>query len=118
MANFRELKVWHKARELANAVYDFTADFPKNELYGLLSQLRRAAVSVMSNIAEGSLGRTSTDFARFVSLARSSTAEVESLLVLAQDRRYGEESLRRRCETLESEIARMLTALQNRLNRQ
>ena len=70
--SFRELKVWNKAIDLTVLIYELTDSFPKQEIYGLTSQMRRASVSVASNIAEGSARGTKRDFRQFVKLARGS----------------------------------------------
>jgi four helix bundle protein len=84
MQDFRDLKVWAKAHQLVLDVYRATASFPRAELYGLTSQLRRSAVSVPSNIAEGCC-RSQGDFARFVQIAAGSASELEYQLLLAKD---------------------------------
>ena len=77
MKDFRELQVWHKAHQLALKVYKASASFPKEETYGLLSQIRRAAVSIATNIAEG-CGRGSTkELKQFMQIAMGSSSEVE-----------------------------------------
>ncbi len=80
--SYRDLQVWQRAVELAVHVYQVTDNFPKSEQYGLSSQMRRAAVSVASNIAEG-YGRTDTEFARYLTMARGSLAELETQLDIA-----------------------------------
>jgi len=81
--SYRDLTVWQKAMELSVAIYEITRHFPPDELYGLTSQLRRASVSVASNLAEG-YGRASRpEFRRFVAMARGSALEVETQLILA-----------------------------------
>ncbi|MGZ8313428.1 MAG: four helix bundle protein [Allosphingosinicella sp.] len=82
--DYRELEVWRLAMDLAEAVYRMTAEFPKTEEYRITSQLLRAAASVPSNIAEGNARSTRKDYARFVSIARGSLAETETLLMLAR----------------------------------
>jgi four helix bundle protein len=74
--------------QLVGAIYDATDSFPQHEIYGLTSQLRRAAVSIPSNIAEGQAHYTNRDFTRFLRLARGSLAETETQILIAQDRRY------------------------------
>src|SRR5260221_13500607 len=81
--SFRDLKVWNRAIELTTLVYALTADFPKAEIYGLSSQMRRAAVSVASNIAEGSARGTRKDFKQFVTIARGSNYELQTQVVIA-----------------------------------
>ena len=85
MRDFRELDVWHKAHAFTLALYRATARLPKYELYGLVSQLRRAAVSVEANIAEGCGKKTSLDFGRFLQIAFGSASEIECELLIAFD---------------------------------
>ena len=84
-SHFRELEVWQLAMQLACAVYEPTAAFPREERYGLTAQLQRAAVSIPSNIAEGNARSSLKDYARFVSMALGSTAEVQTQLFLSRD---------------------------------
>jgi four helix bundle protein len=108
--SFRDLIVWQRSKELSLAIYDLTSQFPHGELYGLTSQLRRAAVSIMSNIAEGH-GRGSTpQLMHFLSIARGSTFEVQSQLILASELGFGRAELVVRCESLCDEVGRMLYA--------
>ena len=88
MAGYRELKVWRLAMELAEEVYKLCTEFPKHEVYGLTSQLQRAAVSVPSNIAEGQARNSSKEFGHFLSIARGSLAEMETQIMLAQRLNY------------------------------
>jgi len=77
MRNFRELKVWEKAHLLTLKIYKVTERYPKEELYGLTSQIRRACVSIPTNIAEGCVRSSNADFARFLYIALGSTSELE-----------------------------------------
>jgi four helix bundle protein len=81
LKDFKDLKVWQKAHQLTILVYDALRHFPKDEIYGLASQLRRAAVSIGANIAEGCGRRSDGELVRFLQIARGSTAEVEHHLV-------------------------------------
>ncbi|SRR5579871_2584423 len=109
--SYRELLVWKKARFLALHVYQRTENFPKTELYGLTSQIRRAAVSVVSNIAEGQGRLTPGEFLHFLGQARGSLLELDAQLLLASDLLY----LRiEQYETLSQEIYQTLGLL-NRL---
>ena len=83
MKNFKELKVWQKGIELVAIVYKITSSFPEEEKYGLSAQMRRAAVSIPSNIAEGHLRKTAKDFRQFLSIARGSCAELETQIIIA-----------------------------------
>jgi four helix bundle protein len=85
MKSFRGLKVWHSAHQLTLAVYKATAKFPKEELYALTSQMRRAASSIPANIAEGCGRGTDADFGRFLQIALGSASELEYHLLLAFD---------------------------------
>jgi len=85
MKDFRQLKVWEKSHELALAVYHITAAFPREETYGLTSQIRRAASSIPSNIAEGCGREGDVELARFCTIARGSASELEYQLLLARD---------------------------------
>src|SRR5215510_273430 len=88
MKDFKELKVWQKAHSLTVAIYSASRSFPKEEVYGLTGQLRRAAVSVGANIAEGCGRRSDGEFVRFLQIARGSTAEMEHHLLLALDLKF------------------------------
>ncbi len=88
MEDFKNLRVWVKAHELTLAVYQKTRTFPKEEMYGLVSQLRRASASVGANIAEGCGRRSDAEMRRFVQIARGSANEVEYHLLLAKDLEY------------------------------
>jgi four helix bundle protein len=86
--HYRELTTWQKAMDLVDLVYEATESFPKREMFGLTNQLRRAVVSVPSNIAEGQ-GRSSTrEFLQFLSIARGSLQETETQLIIADRRGY------------------------------
>lgn len=78
MANFKELLVWQKSIDFVTEMYRITETFPKTEIYGLVSQIRRAAVSIPSNIAEGNSRRSKPDYLQFLKIARCSCAEVET----------------------------------------
>ena len=82
MKDFRQLKVWDKSHQLALAVYKATKEFPKEELYGLTSQIRRSSMSIPTNIAEGCGRFTDADFARFLQMAMGSASETEYRLIL------------------------------------
>ena len=85
VTHFRELEVWRLAMRLARSVYELTAQFPREERYGLAAQLQRAAISVPSNIAEGNARQSVRDYARFVSIASGSIAELQTQLQLSAD---------------------------------
>src|SRR5205807_3734003 len=87
-SSFRELRVWQEAMKLTAEVYRRTADFPKHEIYGLSNQMRRAAVSVPSNIAEGKGHRTDREFSQFLFDARGSLLELQSQVMIAEELQY------------------------------
>ena len=87
---FRDLIVWRKAHEFVLWVYRFTRKFPKEEIYGLTSQFRRAAVSIPANVAEGFKKRGRSDKARFMNISQGSLEECRYYLILAQDLGYGD----------------------------
>jgi four helix bundle protein len=88
--SFRDLLVWQKAHVCVLALYAFTSAFPKQETHGLVSQMRRAAISIPANIAEGFRRRGKADKARFLNIAEGSLEETRYYLILAQDLGYGE----------------------------
>jgi len=105
--SFRDLLVWRKAHAFVLGVYPFTAGFPKMETYGLAQQLRRAAVSIPANIAEGFRRRGRLDKARYMNIAEGSLEECRYYLILAQDLGYGDTtSLANTAE----EVSRLLCA--------
>ena len=115
MKDFRELKVWDKAHQVTLAVYHATAKFPKDEMYGLKSQMRRSCASIPSNIAEGCGRSSDAELARFLHIAMGSACELEYQLLLARDLNFLNNS---RCEELTdsiTEVKRMLASLLKRL---
>ena len=106
-ATFRDLIVWQKAHEYVLAVYEFTKTFPKHETFGLSSQMRRAAVSIAANIAEGFRKRGRADKARFMNVAEGSIEESRYYLILAQDLGYGDTT---KLMALLEEVSRILNA--------
>ena len=85
MHRFKELEFWKKSRELNKEIYLITRDFPEQEKFGLISQIRRASISMSSNIAEGCSHRSNNDFYRFLEIAMGSAYEIESQIILATD---------------------------------
>ncbi len=85
---YTNLEVWQEARKLTNAIYNLTKNFPKDEFFGLTNQIRRSAVSVPSNIAEGCGRRTSNDTIQFLHISRGSLYELETQLYISLDQNY------------------------------
>jgi len=88
MQRYRDLEVWKRSHQLVLSVYEATKVFPNDERFGLTSQLRRAIVSVPSNIAEGSKRRTNQDYSRFLNIAEASLSEADYLLLCSKDLNY------------------------------
>jgi four helix bundle protein len=115
MKDFHGLKVWQKAHELTLAVYQITAPFPREELYGLTSQLRRSCSSIPANLAEGCGRNGDAEFARFCSIALGSASELEYHLLLARDLKLIKPSDHETLSQRTIELKRMLAGLIQRL---
>jgi four helix bundle protein len=115
MEDFKGLKVWTKAHELTLEIYQRTRSFPKDEIYGLTSQLRRAAASIGANIAEGCGRRSDAEMKRFLQIARGSASELEYHLLLARDLQLVAGDEFKNLEARVHEVQRMLAALVQRL---
>ncbi|GAB5404814.1 MAG: four helix bundle protein [Aureliella sp.] len=115
MFGFEKLDVWQKSVDLADDVYRLTRDFPDYEKFGLANQMRRAAVSISSNIAEGSARDSKKDFARFLQIAYGSTMEVVSQLQIAQRQDFVSKEQARELYQNCEEIARMISGLKRSL---
>ena len=115
MKDLRELKVWEKAHQLTLAVYRATIFFPKEELYGLTSQTRRAYASIPANVAEGCGRGSDAEFARFLQIAMGSASELEYHLLLARDLNLLNSSDHNQLANEVTEVKRMLTSLIQKL---
>jgi four helix bundle protein len=113
--SYRDLKVWQRSIELSVAIYRLTGGFPREEVYGLTSQLRCCSVSVASNLAEGYGQASKGEFRQFVGMARGSVLELQTQLVIANALGYGKEPLRRTAENLAEEVGKMTWALMEKL---
>lgn len=116
MSSYRELDVWKKSFRVTALIYEATKSFPKEEMYGLTSQIRRAAISLPSNIAEGSKRGTNKDFCQFLRIAQGSGAELETQLLLAQQLGYLSESNLAPIFSLVDDVMRMLTMFIKKLS--
>ena len=105
-----DLQVWNRAIEMSVAVYKATASFPKQEMYGLCSQLQRAAVSVASNIAEGRGRLNNGEFRQFLGMAQGSNYEVQTQIVIARQLGIGDADLLHNAQELSTEVGRMLSS--------
>lgn len=111
--SFRDLLVWQRAMQMCIAIYRLTKDFPRDEAYGLTSQIRRAAVSVPSNIAEGH-GRLGTgEYRQFLGIARGSNSELQTQLEIARALGCGESKLIDQAEALSFEVGKMISGILN-----
>jgi len=115
MKDFRQLKVWQKAHKLVLALYQITASFPRAESYGLTAQIRRAAASIPSNLAEGCGSGGDAELARFCCIARGSASELEYQLLLSRDLKLIQEDDYEKLEPRITEIKRMLTVFVQKL---
>ena len=110
-----KLIVWQKSHELVLNIYKITKSFPKEELYGLTSQIRRAAVSIPSNIVEGRARGSNKEYKRFLLISRGSLEEVKYQLLLARDLQYVESNIYNKTVNLTDEVGRLLNGLINSL---
>jgi four helix bundle protein len=115
MKNFRDLKVWQESHELTLSVYRHTANFPRDEKYGLTSQLRRSTASIPANIAEGCGRGSDADFKRFLQIAMGSASETEYHLLLTKDLGVLAPEIHEQLSSLTMETKRMLASLIKKL---
>jgi four helix bundle protein len=114
--SYRDLVAWQRAVDLSVHIYKFTADFPSAELYGLTSQMRRAAVSIASNIAEG-YGRTSRkEYRQFLGIAHGSTLELQTQLAIAKKLGFGKSELLDKAQSASEEVGKIIWAIQKKLD--
>jgi len=109
--NYKDLIVWQKSLKLVRLVYDLIKEFPKEELYGISSQMKRAAISIPSNIAEGSKRKTSKDFSHFLSMAYGSASELETQIEIIKTLPFGSDCDYLPIENLLVEIMKMLNTM-------
>lgn len=117
MFNFEKLDIWRKAIDFADLVYNQTRQFPSDERFGLTNQMRRAAVSISSNIAEGTSRLSQTDYARFVEIATGSVFEVVSQAFIGRRQKFLTEEGFRALYAAADEIGRMLSGLRKALGK-
>ena len=116
MSTYKELIVWQKSLELSLLVYKVTSSFPKEETYGLISQIRRAAVSIPSNISEGSKRGSKKEFSHFLRIAQGSGAELETQLLISKSLVYISEKEYTELSILLDSVMKMLTAFIKKLS--
>jgi four helix bundle protein len=115
--SFKDLLVWQRAVQLTVAIYKLTSSFPASEQFGLTNQLRRASVSVASNIAEGYGRSTKGEYVQFLGHARGSNCEVQTLLIISKELGFGSEQSRQLAENLSGEVSKMLVAMMTKLRK-
>jgi four helix bundle protein len=111
MRNFRELRVWDEAHKLTVQLYHDTEDFPRKEMFGLTSQIRRAAASIGANLAEGCGRQSEGEFSRFIQIAMGSASELEYHLLLSRDLAFLTKSAYERAQTQLTRVRKMLASL-------
>jgi four helix bundle protein len=111
MHNYKELKVWQKSRELVKFIYQLTKKYPKEEIYSLTSQVRRAAVSIPSNIAEGAGHSSKKEFSRFLEIAYASTCELDTQMILSFDLDFIDQDELNSSANYIEELQKMLSGL-------
>jgi four helix bundle protein len=116
-ASFKELVVWQRAVEMSLEIYKLTSSFPDSERFGLTNQLRRASVSVASNIAEGYGRSTKGEYLQFLGHARGSNGEIQTQLVISKALGFGADTSHCLAEGLSDEVGRMLVVMMNKLKR-
>lgn len=114
--NFKDLVVWQKGIALAKATYQLTAKYPSEEKFGIVAQMRRATISIPSNIAEGQARHTTGEFIQFISHAEGSVAELETQLILSIELGFSEAERAKPAFALLDEIRRMLNGLRRKLS--
>ena len=117
MQRFTDLKVWQRSHQLVLNIYRLTAQFPADEKFGIVSQLRRAALSVPTNIAEGSKRRSNQEYSRFLNIVEGSLAETTYLLMVSADLGYLNPGASKTTLAEASEVARMLHGLRSKVEK-
>ena len=114
LKSHKELVVWQKSMDLVVLIYELTSKFPKSELFGITSQMRRASVSIPSNIAEGWGRKSSKEYQQFMSIAYGSTLELETQLILSKRLKLAEEQDFEKAEAVLLEVLKMLNSMTNK----
>lgn len=117
LKSYKELIVWQKSIKLVKEVFLLTDKFPKSETYGLISQMRRAAVSIPSNIAEGYGRKSPKEYAQFYSIAYGSTLELETQLIISKELSFIKPEDFRKVNSLLEEVAKMLNSLTSKMRK-
>lgn len=113
--NFENLEVWQKSLTLSKVIYEVTKQFPEEEKFGITNQMRRSVISIISNIAEGSMRGSDKDFARFISIAMGSASELKAQAILPRELGFVKENIANDIIEETNSVARMLYGLKKRL---
>lgn len=116
ITSYKDLTVWQKSMKLVICIYELTKEFPKEEIFGLSSQMRRCVISIPSNIAEGSRRSSKKDFRNFILTAYGSGAELETQIEIAKQLSYGNSSHYEQIDILLDQIMRMLNSFEKKLS--
>ncbi len=118
MSDYKDLEVWRKSHDMLLDIYKITSTYPKEEMYGLVSQIRRAAVSIPTNIAEGNGRLHQKEYINFLSISRGSAMEVECLLIVSKDLAYINQTkfqeLSRKCQSIIHMLSKLINYLRNK----
>lgn len=114
--SFKQLKIWQKGIEIVKQIYHITNKFPKEELYGLTSQMRRSAISIPSNVAEGFKRYHRKEYKQFLHISLGSAAELETQLIIAKELQFINKSVLDEFVEMLDHLSRMISALLNKLN--
>src|SRR3990167_3438411 len=117
LKSYKELIVWQKAMQLVEEIFILTDDFPKSEIYGIISQMRRAAISIPSNIAEGYGRKSAKEYYQFYSIAYGSALELETQLIIAKKLRLTNEKYFYKAENLLEEVLKMLNVMTSQMRK-
>lgn len=113
---YEKLKIWQNSRILAKTIYEITAEFPENERFVLVSQLRRSAISIASNIAEGSGYNSNKQFTRYLNMSIGSLCEIETQLIISKDLKLISEEQLHQTRDMTDQIKRMIIKFKNTLD--
>lgn len=115
MNSYKDLIVWQKSIKLVKEIYLVTAKFPSSELYGIVNQMRRSAVSIPANLAEGYSRKSRKEYSQFVAIAFGSATELETYLIISKELRFIDEEVYNKLTDLLTEVLKMLNVLLSRL---
>ena len=118
MHNFKKLQIWERSKELVLKIYEVTDNLPSSEKFGLISQIRRAAVSIPSNIAEGSARESSKEFLRFLEIAKSSSFELETQIIICEELKFFDSDLSESLLNEINQLQKMILVFQKKIKKE